>query len=165
MKSYKNAVHSTLLALSVILVAVLFTRTLNQSSAIHASGAQPTTKQSRVTKSNRNQSGTVIDFTNNFDQAVNNSGFVVVDFFAEWCPTCKSVEETFMHVAQSQDFMNKVTFGKLDIDKARIVASYFHIGAIPTFICFKNGKPIGDSIVGGLDETKLTALINERFGF
>jgi thioredoxin 1 len=51
-------------------------------------------------------------------------------------------------------YAGEITFGKLNVDENREVASRFEIMSIPTLLVFKNGEKI-DAIVGALPENVL----------
>ncbi len=80
----------------------------------------------------------------NFNKTVA-KGVTVVDFWATWCGPCRRQAPIIEEIAA--ELGDKITFGKLDIDKARSVASEYYIRSIPTIIIFKDGK-VAQRIVG-----------------
>jgi thioredoxin 1 len=83
---------------------------------------------------------------NNFKNEVENSDKpVVIDFFADWCGPCKTIEPMFRDLAE--DFYNKVKFGRCNVDENKILTSAFSIRSVPTFIFFKDGE-VDDIVVG-----------------
>ena len=88
----------------------------------------------------------IIDVTRDtFDTAIKNSKKpVVIDVFATWCGPCKHMEPYFKELAE--EFGDKYTFGKLNIDEARDVAVEFGIMSVPTFLFLKKGKLIGQEV-------------------
>ena len=70
---------------------------------------------------------------------------VLVDFWAAWCKPCLAVAPIIDELANEYD--NKVTFLKMDIDHSPKTPASFGIMSIPTLLIFKNGKPISH-IVG-----------------
>jgi len=72
----------------------------------------------------------MIDLTiQNFNQVVENSEVVVIDFMASWCGPCKMFAPIFSQV-ESQ-FPN-VTFAKVDIDVSPQIARHFSVKSVPT---------------------------------
>ncbi len=63
---------------------------------------------------------------------------VVIDFWAETCPSCKLMLPIFKTVAQ--DFAGKVTFATVDTDEAPEIAQELFVHKIPCLMIFKNGR-------------------------
>lgn len=68
------------------------------------------------------------------------SGYVLVDFWATWCPPCRKLGPVLEEL--SNDFDGKIKFTKLDVDKAKDVAAMYNIRSLPTLILFKDAKPV-----------------------
>ena len=84
--------------------------------------------------------------TSQFRQSVDqNSGVVVVDFFATWCGPCKMLAPVFEQAGE--EMKNDATFLKVDIDQSLEIAQQFRISTVPTMMIFKDGKPV-ESLVG-----------------
>lgn len=73
---------------------------------------------------------------------------VLVDFSATWCQPCKMLAPTIDTVAQ--DYSDKLSVFKVDIDVAPDAAAHFGIRGVPTVIFFKDGREV-DRFVGNLD--------------
>lgn len=73
------------------------------------------------------------------------SGLVVIDFNATWCPPCKMMNPIVEKMAD--DLADKVSFKSLDIDENQQTAMQMQVQGIPTFIVKKDGQ-IVDRIVG-----------------
>lgn len=72
---------------------------------------------------------------------------VIVDYSAQWCGPCRMMTPIFERLAN--DFAGKIIFGKVDIDEEPGIAQAYGITAVPTFIIFKDGKPI-ESVLGAV---------------
>ena len=84
--------------------------------------------------------------TSQFKESVEqNSGVVVVDFFATWCGPCKMLAPVFEQAGE--EMKNDATFLKVDIDQSLEIAQQFRISTVPTMMIFKDGKPV-ESLVG-----------------
>lgn len=79
-------------------------------------------------------------------KALTSSGPVVVDFFATWCGPCKAVAPVVGKLSES--YAN-VKFLQVDVDKVGSVAQELQVRAMPTFVLFKDGKPLDKRVVGG----------------
>ncbi|MFN8243300.1 MAG: thioredoxin [Ferruginibacter sp.] len=75
-----------------------------------------------------------------FQQIINGDKPVLVDFHAEWCGPCKAMGPSISAIGHEVQGRARVL--KLDIDKSPAMASRFQVQAVPTFIIFKNGKPV-----------------------
>ena len=70
---------------------------------------------------------------------------VLVDFWAAWCKPCLAVAPIVDDLAN--EYGDKVSFVKMDIDHSPKTPSKYGIMSIPTLLIFKNGAPVSH-IVG-----------------
>lgn len=83
---------------------------------------------------------------------------VIVDFWATWCGPCKMIAPVFEELAR--DHSDKVTFAKVDVDKAPGLQRDLQIMSIPTLIVFSGGKQV-NQLVGAQSKKKIFAAIAE----
>ena len=83
----------------------------------------------------------------------------LVDFGAVWCHPCKALEPSIAAIAQ--EYGDRITVGKLDIDESRDVAQKFGIMSVPTVIFVKDGKEV-HRFVGVQSKEKITDLIQSH---
>ncbi len=67
-----------------------------------------------------------------------NSGTVLVYFWAPWCPPCKVLGPIVKEVAEEMG--DKVKIVKINVDNNPESASKFEVMSIPTLITFQNGE-------------------------
>lgn len=91
----------------------------------------------------------------NFEKEIS-KGFVVVDFFAEWCGPCKSFAPIFEEVSKEY---KGIKFCKLNVDSSPSISDKFGVRSIPTVIFFKDGKEVERSI-GFMSKEELKAKID-----
>ncbi|MFX1532735.1 MAG: thioredoxin [Promethearchaeota archaeon] len=84
--------------------------------------------------------------------------FTFVDFYTTWCGPCKRVVPILGELAQ--EYKDKMQFGRLDLDKVRVVQAKYQIRAVPTFIIFLKGEKIS-SFIGALPKNKFIAEIEK----
>jgi thioredoxin 1 len=93
----------------------------------------------------------VAHFNELIERAQRGNKILLVDFFAEWCPVCRSMHPVFEKLAKKKK--EKALFAKVDTDKRKDILDPRHpaltdgIHGIPTFVYIKDGKEI-DRIVG-----------------
>lgn len=69
----------------------------------------------------------------NFDTIINDdSGLVLIDFWASWCMPCKMMEPTLIKLEQI------IKVGKVDVDSEIKLSARFSVKGIPTLIIFNN---------------------------
>ncbi len=91
----------------------------------------------------------------NFEATVNESGIVLVDFWASWCGPCMAFAPVFERsAAKHQD----IKFAKVDTEREQELAGTLRISAIPTLMIFRDGVPIFAQ-AGALREAALDELI------
>ncbi|WP_371187283.1 thioredoxin TrxA [Thalassotalea maritima] len=92
-----------------------------------------------------------------FDEVVNSSTPVLVDFWAEWCGPCKMIAPILNEVAEEYD--GKVTIAKLNIDQHSASPQKFAVRGIPTLLLFKNGE-VAATKVGALSKNQLKEFLD-----
>lgn len=84
-------------------------------------------------------------------------GAILVDFWAEWCGPCKMVAPILDEVAE--EYADKLTIAKLNIDDNPATAPKYGIRGIPTLLLFKNGEVVATK-VGALSKGQLKEFLN-----
>ncbi len=72
-----------------------------------------------------------------YEQIINTTPVVVVEFYATWCPHCKRMMPV---VEQIKELLaGTVDIYQLDIDENDTVAEAQEVESVPTFLIYKNG--------------------------
>lgn len=75
-----------------------------------------------------------------FNGALASSKTVLVDFGAEWCPPCKTMEPVLESLQKNNP--NKFILFKVDGGKDESILKAHNVTALPVFIIFKDGKQV-----------------------
>jgi rhodanese-related sulfurtransferase len=73
-----------------------------------------------------------------FNTAVDGSKTVLVDFGAEWCPPCKTMEPVLKTL--QYEYAGKFTLLKVDGGNDEAILKEYKVTQLPVFIIFKDGK-------------------------
>ncbi|MFN2110422.1 MAG: thioredoxin family protein, partial [Anaerolineae bacterium] len=84
-----------------------------------------------------------------------NGDLVLLDFSAQWCAPCRSMEPTMQRLAQAGYPVRRV-----DVEADRDLARRFNIGPIPCFVLLKDGREV-QRIVGATSYEQLAQLFQQ----
>ena len=83
---------------------------------------------------------------------------VLVDFWAPWCMPCLMMRPVFKELAK--EYAGRVVFASVNVDENPTVARALNIMAIPTFILFKEGRPV-ERVMGAVGREELERVIRK----
>lgn len=76
----------------------------------------------------------------NYTEAINSTPVVMVEFFATWCSHCQRMAPVIDKI--KEQLTGKVDVYQFDIDKNSELADNEKVNTIPTFIIYRDGKPV-----------------------
>ena len=80
---------------------------------------------------------------------------VLVDFYADWCASCKMVDPLIDELAR--EHTGRVLFAKVDTDRAQHLSLTHHIRGIPTLILFNEGEEVDRSV--GFEPERVRSIV------
>ncbi|KAH7886331.1 thioredoxin-like protein [Phlebopus sp. FC_14] len=92
-----------------------------------------------------------------FESVINGGSPVIIEFWAEWCETCRSISPLFDQLATQNP---AAQFYRLDIEELRDVALALGVRTLPAFKIFKKGVQLGELV--GVDQAQLTRLVQRH---
>ncbi|KAK6850693.1 thioredoxin-like protein [Apiospora arundinis] len=76
------------------------------------------------------------------NELFNNTTYVAIDFYADWCGPCKAIAPLLEELAQNHSLPGLMAVVKVNVDKAQDIARQYNISAMPTFLFFKEGRQV-----------------------
>src|SRR3954469_24649980 len=77
---------------------------------------------------------------------------VLVDFYADWCGPCKTMEPDV--IALAHELSGKAKVVKVNIDRSKILSQQLRIQSVPTTMVFHRGRVVAAE-VGALRKVQL----------
>jgi thioredoxin 1 len=80
------------------------------------------------------------------------------DFYADWCGPCKTQDPILEEM--EEDWSDRVTFEKIDVDDAEDVANEYQVRSIPTIVV-ENDDGVVERFVGVTQREQLEDALEE----
>ena len=91
-----------------------------------------------------------------FNDTVNDSEWVIVDFWAPWCAPCKAIGPVLEAVAQEREIL----VAKVATEQNTATAAHLGVRSIPALFIYRHGSIVAQK-VGSMPKPKLLSWIDE----
>jgi thioredoxin 1 len=81
---------------------------------------------------------------------------VLLEFYAEWCPPCRTVGPVVDELAR--ELQGKARVARLDVDENSDIAREYGVQSIPAFIAMKNGSETSRQ-VGAIEKAAMKSML------
>lgn len=79
----------------------------------------------------------------NFNELLNSSKPVLLDFYADWCGPCQMVAPIVHEIAEEYP---EYVVGKINVDEEMELAQKFSVVSIPLLVVLKDGKVVNQAV-------------------
>ena len=78
------------------------------------------------------------------DEVIDDSGVVIVDYYADWCQPCKMISVAMEELSREYSSTLKIVKGNVEANSATV--SKFGISGVPAILMFKGGELISQHV-------------------
>merc|ERR1711907_228747 len=111
------------------------------------------------------EEGVVVLGEDNFDKAIEEFDFALVEFYAPWCGHCKKLAPEYAKAAQELAESNpEIKLCKVDATEEKDLSSKFGVRGFPTLKFFLKGSSSAIDYEGGRTHPEIVSWLKKRTG-
>jgi len=78
-----------------------------------------------------------------FENLKSKHKYILIDFWADWCPPCKAIAPFYANLAKKHGVPDVFAFAKVDTEEVPEISQEYGITSLPSFLVLRDGKPQG----------------------